>query len=106
MTARLTGSLREKVGDVVGRPRRWRLLEQMPKGAVCAEIGVFNGDFSRHILRVTKPRELHLIDGWWTVQGDNYEHGWYSAAGVPSGPSKRTSKRTPGSNGRSLERSR
>jgi hypothetical protein len=43
--------------------REW-LLEMMPKHAVCAEIGVFWGAFSRLILRITKPSELHLIDPW------------------------------------------
>jgi hypothetical protein len=53
----------------------------MPAGAVCAEIGVYKGDFSREILRHAKPKELHLIDGWWTVEGDVYEHPWYAGVG-------------------------
>ena len=50
---------------VIGRPD-WRksLLEWMPKQAVCAEVGVWKGEFSARILRLTKPRELHLIDPW------------------------------------------
>ena len=36
----------------------------MPKGSVCAEIGVFKGDFSEDILSVVQPIELHLIDPW------------------------------------------
>ena len=43
---------------------REMLLRRMPKNAVCAEIGVWKGDFSDRILRVTRPRELHLIDPW------------------------------------------
>jgi hypothetical protein len=50
----------------------------MPTGAVCAEIGVYKGDFSRHILRVTRPRELHLIDGWWTL-GEDFGPCWYGS---------------------------
>jgi hypothetical protein len=36
----------------------------MPKNAVCAEIGVWKGDFSKLILDVTSPKKLHLIDPW------------------------------------------
>lgn len=44
-------------------PRR-KLLTQMPRGAVCAEIGVWRGEFSERILQHTNPRKLHLIDPW------------------------------------------
>lgn len=43
---------------------RQKLLEQMPKFGVAAEIGVWRGVFSRQILDVTSPRRLHLIDPW------------------------------------------
>ena len=43
--------------------REW-LLEMMPKNSVCAEIGVFWGEFSRLILKVAEPKMLHLIDPW------------------------------------------
>jgi hypothetical protein len=36
----------------------------LPKGGRCAEIGVWKGEFSRRILALTRPRELHLIDPW------------------------------------------
>jgi predicted O-methyltransferase YrrM len=33
-------------------------------------------------LEVTKPRELHLIDGWWTLYGDRYpDWGSYTEFG-------------------------
>jgi hypothetical protein len=41
---------------------RHSLLEQLPKGAIVAEVGVAYGDFSQEILTRTQPRELHLID--------------------------------------------
>jgi hypothetical protein len=44
--------------------RRVFLLKQMPKNAICAEIGVWRGEFSREIGRRTRPRELHLVDPW------------------------------------------
>lgn len=43
---------------------RRRMLATLPKGARCAEIGVWNGDFSAQILEVTEPEELVLIDPW------------------------------------------
>jgi hypothetical protein len=36
----------------------------MPKHSVCAEIGVYKGNFSAAILEVVEPRCLHLIDPW------------------------------------------
>ena len=46
------------------RDPRERLLKQLPRGAVCAEIGVWTGEFSERILRRTRPKLLHLIDPW------------------------------------------
>ena len=46
------------------RANRKRLLEMLPKAAVCAEVGVWRGDFSKDILSVTAPKKLHLIDAW------------------------------------------
>jgi len=43
---------------------RGRLLARMPKGAKVAEIGVWEGNFSRRILEICEPAELHLIDPW------------------------------------------
>lgn len=41
---------------------RMALLEQMPKNAVVAEIGVDRGRFAERIYEVTQPQMLHLID--------------------------------------------
>jgi hypothetical protein len=43
---------------------RDELLKRFPTGAVCAEIGVNEGEFSKSILQLTNPRKLHLIDAW------------------------------------------
>jgi hypothetical protein len=58
------------------------VIELVRKGSVCAEIGVYKGDFTREILRVGEPRELHLLDGWWEVEGETYENEWYGWEGV------------------------
>lgn len=43
-------------------PDRYAILDQLPKGAVTAEVGVLSGDFSAHILQKTQPAKLYLID--------------------------------------------
>jgi hypothetical protein len=57
------------------------LLRRMPKQSVCAEIGVWKGDFSERIIRVVNPRKLYLIDPW--IFQPEYPMRWYggSAAG-------------------------
>ena len=37
-------------------------IETLPEGGVCAEIGVWKGDLSAHILTAAKPKMLHLVD--------------------------------------------
>ncbi|MFT3736034.1 MAG: class I SAM-dependent methyltransferase [Rhodocyclaceae bacterium] len=41
---------------------RYRILDHIPKGGTCAELGVMRGNFSEHILLKTQPARLHLID--------------------------------------------
>lgn len=43
---------------------RTRLLQSLPKGGRVAEVGVWEGAFSRKILDICEPAELHLIDPW------------------------------------------
>ena len=60
------GTFIEKARSSLSRQSRDRskLLAMMPKGAVCAEVGVWKGDFSERILRETEPTTLYLIDPW------------------------------------------
>ena len=64
--------IKERVGTALGRPRRWRFLEQLPKGGVGAEIGVLSGELSPHLYDAGQPSELHLIDCWWVCMGERY----------------------------------
>ena len=45
---------------------RGQLLENLPKNAIVAEIGVDYGAFSEEIIKTCKPKKLHLIDAWST----------------------------------------
>jgi|AntRauTorckE6833_2_1112554.scaffolds.fasta_scaffold11572_3 hypothetical protein len=49
---------------------RQSLLEQMPKNAVVAEIGVDQGEFTQQIIDQTSPSCLHLVDVW---SSDRYD---------------------------------
>jgi hypothetical protein len=44
--------------------RREDPLHWLPKGGVCAEVGVFTGVFAAKIDEVVKPERLHLVDAW------------------------------------------
>lgn len=68
MLDRITYKLRQ----LLKLKTRESILRILPKNAVCAELGVFRGDFSQHILNIAKPREAHFIDVWWEEFGENY----------------------------------
>ena len=40
------------------------VLADLPKNAVAAEVGVWEGNFSQNIFDICKPKELFLIDPW------------------------------------------
>ena len=63
--------LRNRIG-------RLRVLNAAPKHGICAEIGVWKGDFSRRILQWCRPRELHLIDPW--LFAADFPERWYGGA--------------------------
>jgi hypothetical protein len=66
----------------MGRPRREHILRRVPRGGVCAEIGVFRGWFTQHILAIARPSQVHLIDAWWTLYGERFpDWGAYTEHG-------------------------
>ena len=71
---RLFGEQQGIAADVEGREF---LLQAMPKQAICAEIGVWEGDFSRRILDRTRPAKLHLIDPWRYEEDTTYKDSLY-----------------------------
>jgi hypothetical protein len=67
---------------LLGNQRRTDFLEILPKDSVGAEVGVFKGDFTKHILKRVRPSELHLIDGWWKLHGETFPNrGWHTLYG-------------------------
>lgn len=54
---------------------RLYLLRRMPKNAVCAEIGAWEGGFSETILKKTKPSKFYIIDPYMYVP--DYTKAWY-----------------------------
>jgi hypothetical protein len=55
------------------------ILSRIPKHAVCAEIGVYKGDFSDLILEC-RPKKLHLIDPWKFELDPAYAGSWYGGS--------------------------
>src|SRR5260370_135132 len=53
------------------------VLSRLPKRSVCAEIGVYKGEFSRLVLERIEPVRFHLIDPWEYVSDPAYEKSWY-----------------------------
>ena len=53
------------------------LLRLLPGGGEAAEIGVAEGDYSKHILNAASPRKLHLIDPWEHQARADYKNDAY-----------------------------
>lgn len=61
---------------------RRRFVRWIPKGGVGCELGVFEGAFSELLISKARPKELHLIDAWWTKYGTRFQDwGLYSKHG-------------------------
>ncbi|MFC1550403.1 class I SAM-dependent methyltransferase [Candidatus Neomarinimicrobiota bacterium] len=60
-----------------GAMARRLLLDLLPKHSIGAEIGVHLGDFSKQIIKVVSPNELHLIDPWIHQISSTYKDALY-----------------------------
>ena len=47
--------------------KRRDFLKILPENSIGAELGVYRGDFSKHIMKVVNPNKLYLIDPWWML---------------------------------------
>lgn len=56
---------------------RGRLLRSLPRDAVGVEIGVHEGDYAARMLRVARPRKLHLVDPWRFFEDSRYTEAVY-----------------------------
>ncbi len=63
---------------VRGKNVRTKVLKQVPKNAICAEIGSWKGDFASKILNETSPAKLFLIDPY--KYYPQYKRGWFGGA--------------------------
>lgn len=52
---------------------RVKLLELMPKGAVCVEVGTATGEYAEKILEICKPEKIYLID-FWSLENADWEN--------------------------------
>jgi len=58
------------------------LFDILPKNCVCAEVGVWKGDFSQEILNHLNPQKLYLVDPW--LFQPTYVDSWYGGGEAKS----------------------
>jgi hypothetical protein len=75
----LARSIKSLIGRDKKNPAAARdfLLNEMPRNSVCAEIGVYRGDFSQRIVEVVSPARLHLVDPWKFQESEVYGQSLY-----------------------------
>jgi hypothetical protein len=56
---------------------RLRLLNELPRSSIGAEIGVWKGGFAEKMLATAQPRQLHLIDPWRFFDDTDHASAWY-----------------------------
>jgi hypothetical protein len=72
---------------VVRRKHRADLLSRLPRNAIGAEIGTWEGDFAARVLRRRSPRRLYLVDPWEYRAEGTYSQAFFGDR-VPGGQVK------------------
>jgi len=75
----LRGQRRRRRERRQARVRIGVLEPLLAKGAVGAELGVFEGTFTKQLVERLRPQKLHLMDPWFRLSGE-----WDWAKGKPS----------------------
>jgi len=78
-SAPIIGNVRRAFSQRRDKNVRDCVLSQIPSDSVCAEIGVYKGDFSTLILE-RRPKKLHLIDPWRFERDPRYAGSWYGGS--------------------------
>ena len=68
----MINELLHKTRQLLELSSRSNIFNILPKNSICAELGVFKGSFSKQIIKYTSPKEIYLIDVWWTEFGEYY----------------------------------
>ncbi len=61
--------------EYVKYENRQEFLSFLPKNSICAEFGVYGGNFSYYLIKETLPKKLYLIDPYWKKYGEEF---WWS----------------------------
>jgi hypothetical protein len=61
----------------MGASPKYLLLQQLPSDSMRAEVGVWNGNFSRRALHHLSPPRLHLINPWVVYDDPIYRRAKY-----------------------------
>ena len=51
---------------------RSTFLSIIPTEGIGAELGVFQGEFSVELIKITNPKKIYLVDPWWKTIGEHY----------------------------------
>ena len=62
-----------KVDALLPQPRDF-LLRMIPRSGTCAEVGVYEGHFTRRIFDIARPSRVYVIDPWLEIPGSKAKY--------------------------------